>query len=72
MDSGRSSINDTYIMTPAESPSAAERKRRLVRLAKKAIKLPSPVDKPARRVSVRASRKSEVEIVVDMYIYNKV
>ena len=43
-------------MTPAESPVQTERKRVLARGAKKAMAAPSPVESPARRVSVKAIR----------------
>ena len=41
-------------MTPAESPSEAERKRVSVRVAKKAMRLPIPVERPAIMVSPKA------------------
>ena len=42
-------------MTPAEKPSEAARKDRLVRLASKAMALPMPVDSPANAVKMKAT-----------------
>ena len=49
-------MNDIYIITPAENPNAAERNFVLVRLAKNAMRLPTPVDRPA--IIVRRNAKS--------------
>src|SRR3989304_6963057 len=47
-------------MTPAENPVETERKRELVRLAKKAIALPMPVAMPATTVSPIAIQRLSI------------
>ena len=42
-------------MTPAENPNESDRNLVLVRLAKNAMALPIPVDKPAKRVNPNAN-----------------
>ena len=46
-------------MTPAEKPRDIERKDLLVRVVKKAIKLPIPVANPAIKVNENANNKFE-------------
>ncbi len=46
---------ETYIITPAEKPSAKDKKAVLVLLANRAIRLPIPVDNPVRIVKTRAN-----------------
>gem|GEM_PF-3748969 len=49
------SIMDTYTMTPAEKPRAAQRKALFVRRENRAARLPMPVERPARRVRPKAN-----------------
>lgn len=49
------SINDTYIMTPALNPSAADRNLGFTFLYRNAIILPIPVNSPANRVNRKAN-----------------
>lgn len=46
--SGINSINDMYIMTPAEKPKEADKKLVFVFFVKRAAREPIPVDKPAK------------------------
>jgi hypothetical protein len=48
------SINETYIITPAENPKEIDKKEVLVFLVKNAKKLPIPVAKPANVVNKNA------------------
>jgi len=45
-------------MTPAEKPRARQSRRVLVRRVKKASALPTPVARPANKVSPKAKRSS--------------
>ena len=47
-------------MTPAESPVQTERKRVLALGAKKAMAAPTPVERPAIKVSARASKNVSI------------
>src|SRR5699024_6107553 len=62
-DSGMSSIKETYIITPADKPRAADRKRVFVFCVRKAIRLPMPVESPAIKVSPNAQRISWFSIL---------
>ena len=68
--SGINSMNDIYIITPAENPNAAERNFVLVRLAKNAMRLPTPVDRPA--IIVRRNAKSIEFISIFSRLYKTV
>ena len=68
--SGINSMNDIYIITPAENPTAAERNFVLVRLAKNAMRLPTPVDRPA--IIVRRNAKSIEFISIFSRLYKTV
>ena len=50
------SIIETYSITPAEKPRERERNFVLVRLQKRAIRLPKPVDSPANTVKNNADK----------------
>jgi len=56
------STKDTYIITPAEKPRASDRNFLLVVLARTAMALPTPVERPAMAVSAKAMRTAEVSI----------
>ncbi|KKQ56104.1 MAG: hypothetical protein US75_C0010G0050 [Candidatus Woesebacteria bacterium GW2011_GWC1_38_13] len=53
MDSGSNSINERYIITPADKPRKKPRKLFLQNLGEKKIKLPPTVDNPASRVRIK-------------------
>jgi hypothetical protein len=52
--SGKISIIDTYIITPAEKPRLVDKNFVFVVFEKSAIMLPIPVERPAMRVNKKA------------------
>jgi hypothetical protein len=48
-------MKETYSITPAENPKAADKNFSLVCFVKKAKALPMPVDNPASKVNAKAN-----------------
>jgi len=61
---GNISINDTYIITPAENPSDVDKTFVFVLDVKKDIKEPMPVASPANNVSKKANNTLEFSIII--------